>query len=222
MLATSNSKRGSGNLLVPHSSALSCLPLLLVQVSLIIQSQVISLLHVSALKGRFMVARFWRQRHGEPSPTLQILSNTSPWRAPPKCCNYCIRLSQSVNISLFTLWVLACLHKIGGSDTSQILSDIFFSYNNGVFTLYSVYFSVTFKKSKQKKVKQTTIRYKYDHLRSLVGIFFFWACRFLDVSMYGIWLASACAVSYAWKAIWLADACIASRKVEHSSTLAAS
>ena len=88
--------------------------------------------------------------------------------------------------------------------------------------MYSVYFSVTFKKSKQKKVKQTTIRYKYDHLRSLVGIFFFWACRFLDVSMYGIWLASACAVSYAWKAIWLADTCFASRKVEHSSTLATS
>src|SRR4029434_5711525 len=29
----------------------------------------------------------------------------------------------------------------------------------------SVYFSVTFKKSKQKKVKQTTFGYKYDHLR---------------------------------------------------------
>ena len=53
------------------------------------------------------------------------------------------------------------------------LSDVFFSYNKGVFTLYSVYFSVTFKKSKQKKVKQTTFRYKYDHLRSLVAIFFF-------------------------------------------------
>ena len=54
--------------------------------------------------------------------------------------------------------------------------------------------------------------YKYDHLRSLVRHLFFWACRFLDVSIYGIWLASACAVSYAWKAIWLADTCFASRK----------
>src|SRR4029434_4217311 len=59
------------------------------------------------------------------------------------------------------------------SYTSQILLDVFFSYNKGVFTLYSVYFSVTFKKSKQKKVKQTTFGYKYDHLRSLVAIFFF-------------------------------------------------
>ena len=40
------------------------------------------------------------------------------------------------------------------------------------------------------------------------------------MSINAIWLASACAVSYAWKAIWLADTCIASRKVEHSSTLA--
>src|SRR4029434_4254813 len=32
----------------------------------------------------------------------------------------------------------------------------FFSYNNRVFPLHSVYFSVTFKKSKQNKVKQTT------------------------------------------------------------------
>ena len=43
-----------------------------------------------------------------------------------------------------------------GSDTSQIPSNAFFSYNNGVFTLHGVYFSVTLKKSKQKKVKQTT------------------------------------------------------------------
>ena len=54
------------------------------------------------------------------------------------------------------------------------------------------------------------------------AISFFLASRSLDVSINVIWLASICAVSYAWKAIWLADTCIASRKVEHSSTLAAS
>src|SRR4029434_9610982 len=37
------------------------------------------------------------------------------------------------------------------SHTSQILSDVFFSYNKGVFTLYSVYFSVTFKNIEAKK-----------------------------------------------------------------------
>src|SRR4029434_10061473 len=70
-------------------------------------------------------------------------------------------------------------HYIAGSDTSQIPSDVFFSYNNGVFTLHSVYFSVTFTKSKQKKVKQTTFMYKSDHLRSLVRrhLFFFYALQ---------------------------------------------
>src|SRR4029434_10808655 len=57
--------------------------------------------------------------------------------------------------------------------TAQILLDVFFSYNNRVFTLYSVYFSVTLKKSKQKKVKLKTFRYKYDDLRIFGPPFFF-------------------------------------------------
>ena len=47
---------------------------------------------------------------------------------------------------LFTLWVVSSsMRTLAGSDTSQIPSAVFFSYNNGVFTLYSVYFSVTVK-----------------------------------------------------------------------------
>ena len=106
-------------------------------------------------------------RRCKPSPS------TSPWPDVHLPNFVTIRLRQSVNTSLFTLWVVVCQHQIAGSDTSQIPSDVFFSYNNGVFTLHSVYFSVTFTKSKQKKVKQTTFMYKYDHLRSLVRHLFF-------------------------------------------------
>src|SRR4029434_6676197 len=90
----------------------------------------------------------------------------------------------------------------------QIPSDAFFSNNNGVFTLYSVYFSVTSKKSKQKKVKQTTFGYKYDHLRSLVAIFFFLACRFLDVSIYtgSDWLVPVLSVMHERQFDWLTHA----------------
>ena len=95
---------------------------------------------------------------------------------------------------------------------------MYFSVTIKGFLHCTVYFSVTFKKSNQKKVKQTTFRYKYDHLRSLVRhLFFYFFLASLDVSINAI-----CAVSYAWKAIWLADACVASRKVEHVSTPAAS
>src|SRR4029434_1006388 len=97
-------------------------------------------------------------RHCKPSPS------TSPWPDVHLPNFVTIRLRQSVNTLLFTLWVVVCQHYIAGSDTSQIPSDVFFSYNNGVFTLHSVYFSVTL---------CTTFMYKYDHLRSLVRHLFF-------------------------------------------------
>src|SRR4029434_3459044 len=119
-----------------------------------------------------MVVRFRRHRdtesplrRGKPSPS------TSPWPDVHLPNFVTIRLRLSVNPLLFTLWVVVCQHYIAGSDTSQIPSDVFFSFKNRVFTLHSVYFSVTLKKSKQK-VKQTTFMYKYDHLRSLVRHFF--------------------------------------------------
>ena len=119
-----------------------------------------------------------------------------------------------------TLCYLACLWA--GHDTSQILSDVFFSYNKGFFTLYSVYFSVLLKNLSKKKSNKQLLGTNTTIYRVSSAIFFFLASRFSDVSINAIWLARACAVSYAWKAIWLADACIASRKVEHFSTVAAS
>src|SRR4029434_5297739 len=91
-------------------------------------------------------------RRGKSSPS------TSAWPDVHLIIFVTIRLRQSVNTSLFTLWVVVCQHQIAGSDTSQIPSDVFFSYKNCFFTLQSVYFSVTFKKSEQKKVKQTTFK----------------------------------------------------------------
>src|SRR4029434_4954933 len=96
---------------------------------------------------------------------------------------------------------------MAGSDTSQIPSDVFFSYNKGVFTLYSVYFSVTFKKSMQKKVTQTTFVYKYDHLRSLVAIFFFFSLPLSRREHTGSdWLAPVLSVMHERQIDWLTHA----------------
>src|SRR4029434_10184358 len=90
------------------------------------------------------------QRHRDTESPLR-LCKPSPWPDVHLPNFVTIRVRQSVNTSLFTLWVVVCQHYIAGSDTSQIPSDLFFSYNIGVFTLHSVFFSVTLKKSKQKK-----------------------------------------------------------------------
>src|SRR4029434_9506613 len=72
----------------------------------------------------------------------------------------------------------------------------------------TVSISLTLKKSKQKKVKQTTFGYKYDHLQSLVAIFFFLACRFLDVSIYtgSDWLVPVLSVMHERQFDWLTHA----------------
>src|SRR4029434_11295043 len=44
----------------------------------------------------------------------------------------------------------------------------FFFYNKGVIKLYSVYFSVTFKKNRSEKSKQITFIHKHGRSQSLV------------------------------------------------------
>src|SRR4029434_1299627 len=46
------------------------------------------------------------------------------------------------------------------TDASQITSTIFAGYNNGVIGLYSVFFSVTFEKSKRENTEKSTFTLK--------------------------------------------------------------
>ena len=120
---------------------------------------------------------------------------------------YTLYALECVDLSRLTdphsKWMIGVLRHLANP-----LRRIFFSYYKGVFTLYSVYFSVTFKKSKKKKVKQTTFRYKYDNLRNLVcHLFFCWDCRFLDVRIYG--LAPVLSVMHERQFDWLTHAFVA-------------
>src|SRR4029434_7814476 len=57
-----------------------------------------------------MVIRLRRHGDTEPSPSWQTSLSTSPWPDVHLPSFVTIRLLQSVNPSLFTLWVVVCQH----------------------------------------------------------------------------------------------------------------